>query len=128
MIALGEISRKDLRKIYEQIVDALENKVEVEGKKIPLKLSAGVVYIEPYMTEPNMIRSRLTYAVNHSRYDHHGELVILTMRWAEETISINLSLLGLFINAQRVILTALSYFISRLQTQEMEISAAWKLL
>ena len=52
----------------------------------------------------------------------------LTMRWAEETISINLSLLGLFINAQRVILTALSYFISRLQTQETEISAAWKLL
>ena len=84
VIALGEISRKELRKIYEQIFCCSRkcgggihyHRKQVEGKKIPLKLSAGVVYIEPYMTEPNMIRSRLTYAVNHSRYDHHGELVI----------------------------------------------------
>ncbi len=76
VLGLGEISRKGLRAVYDEIVDALENRIEVEGKRIPLKISAGVVYIEPYMTEPDMVRSRLTYAVNHSRYEHHGELVI----------------------------------------------------
>lgn len=76
VLALGDIPRKKLREIYEKIEDAMENNVEVEGKKIPLKISAGAVYIEPYMTDSNAVRSRLTYAVNHSRYEHHGELVI----------------------------------------------------
>lgn len=76
VLALGDIPRKKLREIYERIEDAMENNVEVEGKKIPLRISAGAVYIEPYMTDSNAVRSRLTYAVNHSRYEHHGELVI----------------------------------------------------
>lgn len=76
VLALGVIPRKKLREIYEKIEDAMENNVEVEGKKIPLRISAGAVYIEPYMTDSNAVRSRLTYAVNHSRYEHHGELVI----------------------------------------------------
>lgn len=76
VLALGDIPRKKLREIYEKIEDAMENNVEVEGKKIPLRISAGAVYIEPYMTDSNAVRSRLTYAVNHSRYEHHGELVI----------------------------------------------------
>lgn len=76
VLALGDISREKLREIYEKIEDAMENNVEVEGKKIPLRISAGAVYIEPYMTDANAVRSRLTYAVNHSRYEHHGELVI----------------------------------------------------
>lgn len=76
VLALGDISREKLREIYEKIEDAMENNVEVEGKKIPLRISAGAVYIEPYMTDSNAVRSRLTYAVNHSRYEHHGELVI----------------------------------------------------
>lgn len=76
VLALGDIPRKKLREIYEKIEDAMENNVEVEGKKIPLRISAGAVYIEPYMTDSNAVRSRLTYAVNHSRYEHHGKLVI----------------------------------------------------
>lgn len=76
VLALGDIPRKKLREIYEKIEDAMENNVEVEGKKIPLRISAGAAYIEPYMTDSNAVRSRLTYAVNHSRYEHHGELVI----------------------------------------------------
>ena len=76
VLALGDIPRKKLREIYEKIEDAMENNVEVEGKKIPLRISAGAVYIEPYMTDSNAVRGRLTYAVNHSRYEHHGELVI----------------------------------------------------
>lgn len=76
VLALGDIPRKKLREIYEKIEDAMENNVEVEGRKIPLRISAGAVYIESYMTDSNAVRSRLTYAVNHSRYEHHGELVI----------------------------------------------------
>lgn len=76
VLALGDIPRKKLREIYEKIEDAMENNVEVEGKKIPLRISAGAVYIEPYMTDSNAVRSRLMYAVNHSRYEHHGKLVI----------------------------------------------------
>ena len=76
VLALGDIPRKKLREIYEKIEDAMEDNVDVEGKKIPLRISAGAVYIEPYMTDSNAVRSRLTYAVNHSRYEHHGELVI----------------------------------------------------
>ena len=58
-----------------EIVEAFEN-TEVEGKKIPLKVSAGAIFMEPYMKETNAVRSRLTYALNHSRLEHHGELVI----------------------------------------------------
>ena len=76
VLALGDIPRKKLREIYEKIEDAMENNVEVEGRKIPLRISAGAVYIESYMTDSNAVRSRLTYAVNHSRYEHHGELVV----------------------------------------------------
>mgnify|MGYP000373396540 CR=1 FL=1 len=47
---------------------------------IPLKVSAGAIFMEPYMKETNAVRSRLTYALNHSRLEHHGELVILMMR------------------------------------------------
>lgn len=32
--------------------------------------------MEPYMKETNAVRSRLTYALSHSRLEHHGELVI----------------------------------------------------
>lgn len=76
VLALGDIPRKKLREIYGKIEDAMENNVEVEGRKIPLRISAGAVYIESYMTDSNAVRSRLTYAVNHSRYEHHGELVV----------------------------------------------------
>lgn len=76
VFAFDDISKKDLVRLHSIIVDTLANSIEVEEKKIPLKTSAGAIYIEPYMTETNAIRSRLTYALNHSRSDHHGDLVI----------------------------------------------------
>ena len=69
------VSKEELQKIYDEIVEAFEN-TEVEGKKIPLKVSAGAIFMEPYMKETNAVRSRLTYALSHSRLEHHGELVI----------------------------------------------------
>ncbi len=74
-ISFREIAREDLWQIYERIAEGLRN-ISVEGRKIPLKISAGAVFVEPYMREANAVRSRLTYALNHSRSEHHGELVI----------------------------------------------------
>ncbi len=76
VITFDNISRDEIKDIHNNITDTLSNSIEVEGKKIPLKTSAGAIFIEPYMKETNAIRSRLTYALNHSREEHHGELVI----------------------------------------------------
>ena len=76
VITFDNISRDEIHNIYNKITDTLSNTIEVEGKRIPLKTSAGAIFIEPYMKETNAIRSRLTYALNHSRDEHHGELVI----------------------------------------------------
>ena len=75
VISFKKISRDELQQIYDRIVESFDN-ITVEEKKIPLKVSAGAIFIEPYMKESNAIRSRLTYALNHSRSEHHGELVI----------------------------------------------------
>ena len=75
VISFKKVSKAELQQIYDEIVETFEN-TEVEGKKIPLKVSAGAIFMEPYMKETNAVRSRLTYALNHSRLEHHGELVI----------------------------------------------------
>lgn len=75
VISFKKITRNELQQMYDRIVESFEN-MTVEGKRIPLKVSAGAIFIEPYMKETNAIRSRLTYAMNHSRSEHHGELVI----------------------------------------------------
>lgn len=75
VISFKKVSKEELQRVYDEIVEVFEN-TEVEGKKIPLKVSAGAIFMEPYMKETNAVRSRLTYALNHSRLEHHGELVI----------------------------------------------------
>ena len=70
VISFKNVSKEELQQIYDEIVEAFEN-TEVEGK-----VSAGAIFMEPYMKETNAVRSRLTYALNHSRLEHHGELVI----------------------------------------------------
>ncbi len=75
-ISFTNISRDKLYRTYDNIVNALANVIEVEGKRIPIRISAGAIFLDSYMTETNAVRSRLTYAVNHSRYVHHGDLVI----------------------------------------------------
>lgn len=75
-ICFDSISREELQQLYNEIVSAFSNKIEVGNKRIPIKISGGAIFLEPYMNEVNAVRSRLTYAMNHSRYEHHGELVI----------------------------------------------------
>lgn len=75
-ICFDSISREELQQLYNEIVSAFSNKIEVDNRRIPIKISGGAIFLEPYMNEVNAVRSRLTYAMNHSRYEHHGELVI----------------------------------------------------
>lgn len=70
------MSKDELHHVYDDIAYELSNHIVVENMKVPLKICAGAVYIEPHMNEINAIRSRLTYAINHSKSAHHGELVI----------------------------------------------------
>ena len=76
VLVFDKISKIELRDIFNFIEDALANTITVNGKRIPIKISAGAIFLEPYMKETNAVRSRLTYAQNHSRYEHHGDLVI----------------------------------------------------
>ncbi len=76
VIAFDDISREELIKLHTCIADELSHNIVVEGKRVPLKTSAGAIFVESYMKEANSVRSRLTYALNHSRDEHHGELVI----------------------------------------------------
>ena len=76
VLVFDKISKIELRDIFNFIEDALANTIAVNGKRIPIKISAGAIFLEPYMKETNAVRSRLTYAQNHSRYEHHGDLVI----------------------------------------------------
>ena len=76
VLVFDKVSKTELHSIFAFIEDTLANTIAVNGKRIPIKISAGAIFLEPYMKETNAVRSRLTYAQNHSRYEHHGDLVI----------------------------------------------------
>ena len=76
VLVFDKVSKTELHSIFAFIEDTLANTITVNGKRIPIKISAGAIFLEPYMKETNAVRSRLTYAQNHSRYEHHGDLVI----------------------------------------------------
>ena len=76
VLVFDKVSKTELHSIFAFIEDTLANTIAVNGKRIPIKISAGAIFLEPYMKETNAVRSRLTYAQNHSRYEHHSDLVI----------------------------------------------------
>lgn len=76
VIAFDEITKDELFHTADCIADALLNKLVVKESRIPLKISSGAVFVKSYMKDTNAVRSRLTFAVNHSRSEHHGELVV----------------------------------------------------
>jgi predicted signal transduction protein with EAL and GGDEF domain len=76
VIAFDDISRERLIELHNLIIDAFARDIMVDGKRVPLKSSSGAIFVEPHMRDVNSVRSRLTYAMNHSRDEHHGELVI----------------------------------------------------
>ena len=76
VIAFPQITKDELCKISDCLTESLLNKIMVNGNKIPLKTSMGAVFVKPDMKDSNGVRSRLTFALNHSKTEHHGELVI----------------------------------------------------
>lgn len=84
-IAYRDISDEEVLAIYNRIADELAKDIVIDGKNIPLKISGGSVRLESDITEPNAIRSQMTYALDHSRYCHHGELVMFNDEIGENT-------------------------------------------
>jgi predicted signal transduction protein with EAL and GGDEF domain len=76
VVAFDDIDRERMIELHNLIVDAFARDIMVDGKRVPLKSSSGAIFVEPHMRDVNSVRSRLTYAMNHSRDEHHGELVI----------------------------------------------------
>ncbi len=88
-LAIKDFSYEDLRVLYKNIVEVM-NRLEVNGVTIPLKISGGALKLEPYFRDINAVRSRLTYALNHSKHGHHGELVIFNEEFCQTTNNIEL--------------------------------------
>lgn len=74
LCSFRKISKIELRDIFNFIEDALANTITVNGKRIPIKISAGAIFLEPYMKETNAVRSRRPMRRIISRYEHHGDL------------------------------------------------------
>lgn len=74
-IIFRNTTEEQVKNIYNGISDQLANSTIVDGKRIPLKISAGGLCLDDTMKDVNEIRSMLTYALDHSKHYHHGELV-----------------------------------------------------
>lgn len=75
-IILRHADYEELRSLYEKIKYKLSEEIMLEGKKVPLGISAGGIYLGQTEWDSKEIRCRLTYALNHSKHRHNGNLVI----------------------------------------------------
>lgn len=69
-------NKEQIQKVYHFIQDSLSDRLYINDKKVPLRIAGGAFILENYTMDAIAVRSRLTYAMNHSRHKHHGELVI----------------------------------------------------
>ncbi len=65
-----------LQEIYQAITDVLAQKIEIDGKKVPLEISGGAMRLRRYDGDENAVKSRMTYLVERSRQFHHGMLEV----------------------------------------------------
>lgn len=76
VIVVKDAGYEDISRIYNNVAHTLASKIEINGKRVPLKIAGGAVFLEPEMKDANTVRSMLTYALNRSRYNKHGNLVV----------------------------------------------------
>lgn len=76
LLTFEDMTYDELRNIYKDIKESLFSEIYIEGKKFPLRISGGAFRMDADGAEYNVIRSRLTYAHEHSKYFEHGNLVI----------------------------------------------------
>ena len=73
---LKKSSREALLAFYEWVRKVLAEQIEVDGKNISLKISAGAILLEHYSGDALAAQNQVAYAHSHSANVHHGELVI----------------------------------------------------
>lgn len=68
--------REELIRFEQKIRKILERKVYVDGNQTPLIMSAGGILLQDFEGDRAEIRSKVSYALNHSAREHQGELII----------------------------------------------------
>lgn len=75
-LVFPSFSRQETAELYAKIQEFFSNHFVVEEENVPLRLSGGVILLDHYFGDAIAVKSRLTYAINHSKHAHHGELVV----------------------------------------------------
>lgn len=76
LVVFEDMPFDEIRAIYKNMADALFNNIFIDGKHVPLRISGGAFRMIPQKSEANVVKSRLTYAQERSKYFAHGNLVI----------------------------------------------------
>ncbi len=76
ILLFDDITLDKVQEIYQEIVDALAQKLELDGRKMPLEVSGGAMHLVHYNGDENAVKSRLTYLVERSRQMRHGMLEV----------------------------------------------------
>ncbi len=74
IIMYNNATMDKLQEVYQQISKALSQKIELDGRKMPLELSGGALLLKHYNGDVNAVKSRLTYLVERSQQLCHGSL------------------------------------------------------
>lgn len=75
-IVLESTDRDRLAELYQEIVHMINHDIVIEQKKILLKISGGAIIYDQEERSVDVIKSKLTYALNRSKTVKHGELSI----------------------------------------------------
>lgn len=68
--------REALLSFEQKIRDRLAGGIQVDNRRIPLKICAGAILIEKYDGRADDLRSKVAYALGHSETEHQGKLII----------------------------------------------------
>lgn len=68
--------RAGLLAFEQRVRRALAEEIFVDGRRTPLKISAGAILLERYTGDAAMAQSQVEYALNHSHQVHQGKLVV----------------------------------------------------
>ncbi len=76
ILLFDDVEIEKLHEIYQQISDTMTQKIEIEGRKMPLEISGGAMRLKNYKGDRNVVKSRLSYLIERSEQIHHGTLEV----------------------------------------------------